>query len=218
MSKLVIIGSARIDERGRLSGGAAGDQKQSQTPDYKGEVSLQPFYVHSKGWIAIRAKRADHAERLASNMEIACNNQNIGYDQNRRLEITVRGVKTPIRTGCDCSSLVRECAKEATGTDPGNFTTANEKSALLKTGLFQAIPYTKGMILYKGDILVTQTKGHTAIVVCGESRKATKNVTEIAREVIAGKWGNGEERKRRLRESGYDPEEVQKAVNKILKY
>ena len=38
----VIIGSARIDERGKISGGAAGDQTGS-------EVSTQAFYVHSKG-------------------------------------------------------------------------------------------------------------------------------------------------------------------------
>lgn len=39
----------------------------------------------------------------------------------------------------------------------------------------------------------------------------------IAQEVIAGKWGNGIERKLRLKQAGYDPTEVQKLVNKILK-
>ena len=32
----VIIGSARIDERGKITGGSVGDQKQSSRPDYKG--------------------------------------------------------------------------------------------------------------------------------------------------------------------------------------
>ena len=32
----IIIGSARIDERGKTTGGAAGDQKQTSKPDYKG--------------------------------------------------------------------------------------------------------------------------------------------------------------------------------------
>lgn len=31
----IIIGSARIDERGKLSGGTAGDQKQTGIDDYK---------------------------------------------------------------------------------------------------------------------------------------------------------------------------------------
>lgn len=43
-----------------------------------------------------------------------------------------------------------------------------------------------------------------------------KTVEEIAREVIQGKWGNGEERKKKLKAAGYDPAEVQKAVNKLL--
>ena len=34
---MTIIGSARIDERGKATGGKAGDQKQKSTPDYKGD-------------------------------------------------------------------------------------------------------------------------------------------------------------------------------------
>lgn len=33
---MTIIGSARIDERGKALGGKAGDQKQKTSPDYKG--------------------------------------------------------------------------------------------------------------------------------------------------------------------------------------
>ncbi|MBR4123581.1 MAG: peptidoglycan DD-metalloendopeptidase family protein, partial [Clostridia bacterium] len=43
-----------------------------------------------------------------------------------------------------------------------------------------------------------------------------KSVTEIAKEVIAGKWGNGAERKKRLSEAGYDYNSVQTAVNMML--
>lgn len=46
---------------------------------------------------------------------------------------------------------------------------------------------------------------------------AKKSVTEIAKEVINGKWGNGSERKKRLAEAGYNPSEVQKKVNELLK-
>lgn len=46
---------------------------------------------------------------------------------------------------------------------------------------------------------------------------ATKTVAEIAKEVIQGKWGNGEERKRRLTAAGYDYQAVQKEVNRLLK-
>ena len=45
---------------------------------------------------------------------------------------------------------------------------------------------------------------------------ARKSVTEIAREVIAGKWSNGDSRVRQLRAAGYDPAAVQAEVNRQL--
>lgn len=44
-----------------------------------------------------------------------------------------------------------------------------------------------------------------------------KTLEEIAREVIAGKWGNGAVRKQRLRAAGYNPSLVQTKVNELLK-
>lgn len=49
------------------------------------------------------------------------------------------------------------------------------------------------------------------------SKEQVKTVEQVAREVIAGKWGNGLERKRRLTEAGYDYAAVQSMVNKLLK-
>lgn len=43
-----------------------------------------------------------------------------------------------------------------------------------------------------------------------------KSVTEIAKEVIAGKWGNGAERKEKLASAGYDYNSVQSEVNMML--
>lgn len=43
-----------------------------------------------------------------------------------------------------------------------------------------------------------------------------KSIDEIAREVILGKWGNGQERKDRLTKAGYDYSVVQKRVNELL--
>jgi GH25 family lysozyme M1 (1,4-beta-N-acetylmuramidase) len=44
-----------------------------------------------------------------------------------------------------------------------------------------------------------------------------KSVNTIAREVLAGKWGNGVDRKSRLTKAGYDYNKVQAAVNKLVK-
>lgn len=44
----------------------------------------------------------------------------------------------------------------------------------------------------------------------------TKSIDEIAREVIAGKWGNGQGRVNALTNAGYDYNAVQNRVNEIL--
>ncbi len=44
-----------------------------------------------------------------------------------------------------------------------------------------------------------------------------KSIDEIAKEVIAGKWGNGQDRKNRLTAAGYDANAVQTRVNQLLK-
>ena len=172
----IMVGSARIDERGNASGGAAGDQKQtSATNDLTGEVSMQKMYFHSKGWYILRPKSAAHAVKMADLMKAACNNANIGYDQGNRLGIVQHGIMTAVKTECDCSSLVREVVKEATGKDPGNFTTANEAASLEATGLFESkrsYVSQSATPVYDGDVLVTKAKGHTVIVVSGNARKA----------------------------------------------
>ncbi len=44
----------------------------------------------------------------------------------------------------------------------------------------------------------------------------SKTIDELAKEVIAGKWGNNPERKNRLTEAGYDYSKVQARVNEML--
>lgn len=173
-----IIGSARIDERGKASGGAAGDQKQAAVPDRKGEVSLQEFYVSSKGWHILRPKSYDVGRKMAEAMKRACNNPNIGYDQSQRLGILTNGTGSKVKTECDCSSLVRVCIREASGKDVGDFTTANEAHCLLSSGMFDRLSYSPGTVLKVGDVLVTKSRGHTVIVVetdaLPELRKGSK--------------------------------------------
>ena len=44
-----------------------------------------------------------------------------------------------------------------------------------------------------------------------------QNIDSIAAEVIQGDWGNGEERKERLEQAGYDYDAVQAKVNELMK-
>lgn len=50
-----------------------------------------------------------------------------------------------------------------------------------------------------------------------ETTAGKKDVDTIAREVIAGKWGNGAARVQKLRRAGYNPTAVQKRVNEMLR-
>lgn len=49
-----------------------------------------------------------------------------------------------------------------------------------------------------------------------ESEKPTEDITKIAKDVIAGKYGNGSARKKALESAGYNYEEVQTKVNELL--
>lgn len=169
----IYIGSARHDEHGRYRGGKRGDQTGQ-------EVATQSMYNHN--WVAYRAKSSKVAIGLKNSMLRACSNNNIGYSQSDRYSIWGKGtgINTPVNT--DCSMLVRECIREASGKDIGDFTTASEHAALLNSGLFTKVGnVTKNSELYEGDILVTKTKGHTAIITSG---KTYPTVTPVSGSTI----------------------------------
>lgn len=174
----VKVGSARIDENGRVSGGKAGDQTGR-------EVSIQNWYLHSKGWTVIRAKTASMREKIAKDMEYACANSNIGYDQSQNntlwnvvkpLGFDCSKVKTKCET--DCARLVRVCCWYA-GSKPADFYTGTEAVALKATGDFDVLTsdkYCKSSdYLMRGDILVTRTKGHTVVVLNNGAKVKTSD-------------------------------------------
>lgn len=163
----VKVGSARIDENGKAHGGKAGDQTGR-------ELSTQNWYLHAKGWRVFRAKNPAVAEKIAQDMQWACDNPKIGYDQYQRdtlfnvakaVGFNCRQVDTACET--DCSALVRVCVNYA-GVPVGNFRTPDEAAKLLATGAFIELTGSKyqGQSTYlgRGDILVTKTQGHTVVV------------------------------------------------------
>jgi len=169
----VKIGSARIDENGHAKGGKAGDQTGK-------EVSTQSWYRHSKGWRVFRAKDPAVAEKIAQDMQWACDNRHIGYDQGQRL--TLYDVSKPLGFNCnkvkencetDCSALVRVCCAYA-GVKLPNFRTPTEPAALLDSGAFTELKGAKytdsDKYLRRGDILVTRTQGHTVVVLSNGSK------------------------------------------------
>ena len=134
----VRIGSARINEKGTTTGGKAGDQT-------GGEVSIQNYYLHRKGWYVARPKDPTVAEKIAQAMEAACNNNHIGYCQAHRGSLRKIAVKynynlskVNVDVEVDCSALVRVCCLYA-GIQVGDFNTASELETLRKTGAFEIL-------------------------------------------------------------------------------
>ena len=174
---MVLIGSARSS----YGNTTPGDQHSGL------EVSTQEWYLHSKGWVLLRATSAAVREKIAVEMERACANNNIGYSQPTRNTL-YNNVKPygydPARTtkkvNTDCSALVRVCVHYA-GITVGDFITSSEASTLMATGAFEKLTdnkYTKMPdYLMRGDILVTKTKGHTVVVLSNGAKAGQEAVS-----------------------------------------
>lgn len=179
----VKIGSARIDENGNAHGGKAGDQTGR-------EVSVQNWYLHKKGWRVFRCKDPAKAELMAQNMQAACDNPNIGYDQWQRHTLykaakLVGFILSRVKTKCetDCSALIRVLLALIGVSVPEEFRTGNMPGYLLKSGMFVELTgdkyQAKSAYLRRGDILVTRTSGHT-VMVLSDGSKAEKNVPAVS--------------------------------------
>ena len=69
------------------------------------------------------------------------------------------------------------------------------------------------------DTNTETTKQNSDCRIIGESQLyRDDDIETIAAEVIQGDWGNGEERKERLEQAGYDYNAVQARVNEMLEY
>lgn len=181
---MVKIGQASRDERGRYSGGTAGDQ------DGK-EVAIRGWY--NRPWNKLlRAKKAVVREKIATAMETACANDKIGYDQGQRTTLykicrangfNISAINEPCET--DCSALVAVCVNAAGIYVSGDIYTGNEAAALMATGEFELLTEPKYLVsdeyVKRGDILLYEFH-HTAVVLengnkAKESAPANKYVT-----------------------------------------
>ena len=195
----VYVGSARSDENNKAHGGKAGDQKGGR------EVSTQVWYDHSKGWRVFRARDRSKSLIIGEQMEKACANENIGYDQYERYDLFAEAKKVGFDLGkvttpteCDCSELVRCCCAAAgiLNLPTSGFRTTNMPTNLLNSGYFVELKgtmYTKSSAyLGVGDILVTKTQGHT-VVVLNDGDKYEGSVEEREWQLGERTLRNGDE-------------------------
>lgn len=71
--------------------------------------------------------------------------------------------------------------------------------------------FGKSMDTFRDEVRKLLSAGETP-----KAPAASKTADELAREVIRGNWGNGEERRQKLTAAGYDYAAVQSRVNEIL--
>ena len=174
----VKIGHASIDERGKASGGQAGDQTQR-------EVYIREWY--NKAWThVLRPKKEAVANAIVKACKAACANDNIGYDQGQRTTLYTQAVavgyaleKIAAKCECDCSSLVAVCVNAAGVKVSKDIYTGNMVAALKNTGAFDVLTDSKyrtsDKYLKAGDILVCV--GHTAMVLENGASTGSTNTT-----------------------------------------
>lgn len=175
------IGMASIDEKGKISGGQAGDQTGR-------EVKICDWY--NKPWnVVIRPKDPNKAKAMAKCMVDACANDNIGYDQWNRVSL-LNAVefagwdfsKIATKTETDCSALVATIIiatgtpKEAMMEGDNLAYTGNLEAKCAATGEFEFLRESKylnsGNYLKAGDILLN-TKSHAAMAIEDGSKANT---------------------------------------------
>lgn len=158
----VTITQASIDERGRASGGQAGDQT-------GGEVNIGPWYYFGQN-VVLRPNSPAIADVMVTHAMALANNKNIGYDQSQRTTLynawravgwnNPGKIATPCE--CDCSSMIAADAISAGLNVSPNCYTANLRAALLATGKFTALTAGKYLVssdyIQKGDIILAEGK------------------------------------------------------------
>lgn len=166
---MIRVGTASIDENGKSKNGKDGDQTGK-------EVYIRTWY--NGGWtVLLRPLETSLAEKSAQCCETICNNEKVGYNQNKRntLHAVLKNNRYDLENitacACDCSSFMTLCAiyggcsgLEYTSNAP---TTSTMQNAFTATGEYIAITDSKYLntadYLCRGDILVKAGK-HTVMV------------------------------------------------------
>lgn len=169
-----------------------------------GQVSKQNMTVHR--WFAAKACPGDYLYNLhpyivkqvnAKLTEKATTPAKVTYPA-CPFKIKVK-VKTAYLASASSSAKVKGYAQPSTYT----ITQVSGNYGKLKSGA--------------GWILLNNTKQVEVIKSSTTATTSTpkKSITEIAKEVWAGKWGNGAERKKKLEAAGYDYNKVQAEIQRL---
>ena len=174
---MIKCGWASQDERGRASGGKAGDQTGR-------EVKVGIWYNFGQNCV-IRFKNADEGRKFARVIKSLCNNDCIGYDQSQRTTLYEELKKqafdyTKLKTKCetDCSAMIAAALTCIGIKVSKNAWTGNLVPLCRATGKFtfhtDAKYLTSDKYLKTGDIIIN-TAAH--VITALEDGEAAKEKT-----------------------------------------
>lgn len=200
-----MISNCGHDERGKYSGGLAGDQT-------GGEWNLIPWY--NRPWnVVLRHPDSSVREYIALLAEQAAQNNNIGYDQGQRLtywnqlcKANYNPSKIIVKCEADCSSGVLANVKavgyllDMSSLKSVDYTgyTGNMKKILTGAG-FTDLTDRKYLdspdYLLRGDILLyeghhTATNVTTGVINSSSTSKGAYKVTAEVKDLVRGNKGN----------------------------
>lgn len=171
----VLCGYASIDERGKVSGGKAGDQTGR-------EVKTAPWYQFGQN-VVLRFKDREKAKEAAECMRWLCDTNYVGYDQIQRTtaynalkKLKWKYKKLKLKTETDCSQLISTVLNCVGIKVSPNIYTGNMVKALMDTGQFKK--YTNSNLLKsdkflaKGDIIINEK---THVIMALSNGKYYKN-------------------------------------------
>jgi N-acetylmuramoyl-L-alanine amidase len=136
------------------------------------------------------------------------------YDEMGGKETGSSSVKSDASASSSASSYTVKVTADALNVRKGPGTGYAKTGCIRDKGVYTIVEESNGWGRLKsglGWISLAYTKR------TGGAASSKKSTDEIAREVIAGKWGNGSARKSALAAAGYDYAAVQARVNELLK-
>lgn len=233
--------AAHIDSRGDISGDRAGDQTGHEVSV---EVYSNCSWDGVLRYSGARTKRVRNrlmkcAYRLARYNKVGYDQgqRSTLYDIMAGYKWLLRHVTKVKACETDCSAFVGVCVNVAmvplhlASAIPRDIWTGNERAYLQARGfrwITSGIDFSSGAGLKLGDVLLAHNsrRQHTAIYMgttssgqlYGSNTSAaepSKSVDEVAHDVMCGRYGDGEERRRALSAAGYDPDVVQARVNQL---
>ena len=148
--------------------------------------------------------------------------------KNSLIALLLVGLTAGCRTQVDSKETTPENSKSQVVASKNDVNASNTKSTTLKVTLKESTTkesQTKKTSKVSSEIKETQvketTKASETEVKQTEAKQTTKEVKlksieEVAKDVLNGKYGNGEQRRAQLKKEGYNYNEVQSAVEKLI--